>query len=132
MEWKLFSNTRAMRPTVDVDQIGLQMWGMAVLVIGLSLGMGLNNQSAVLRIIVLGALIAYLIGLVLIALGLLHLLRMHFRAVRMGHRARLRYARPALFPLWYHVYGAPGTGTRAYRWASLCICSLNSATKIFT
>jgi uncharacterized membrane protein len=121
MDWKLFSMTRGVRPTVDVDQVGLQMWGMAVLVIGLSLLMRLNNQSAILQIIVPGALLVYVVGLFLIALGVLHVVRTHFRAIKTRHRAHLRYARSALFPLWYHVYGVPSAGAsaRAQRWASL-------------
>lgn len=121
MESKLFSITRGVWPTLDVDQIGLQMWGMAVLVIGLSLGIQLDNQSAVLRIILLGALLIYMVGLLLIALGVLQVMHAHFRINKTGRRAHLRYARPALVPLWFHVYGAPsaGQGARAHRWASL-------------
>src|SRR6266487_4235383 len=103
---KLFSMTRGVRPTMNVDQIGLQMWGMAVLVIGLSLAMRLNNQSTVLQTILLGALVFYLAGLVLITLGVVHVVRTHVRAILAHQRTHLRYARPGLIPLWYYIYGA--------------------------
>jgi len=121
MESKLFSMTRGVRPTLDVDQIGLQMWLMAVLVIGLSLGIQLNGQSALLQIMLLGALVAYMVGLLLIALGVLDIVSTHYRAKKAGQRAHDRYARPALIPLWYHIYGAPnaGAGVFARCWASL-------------
>ncbi len=121
MESKLFSLTRGVRPTLDVDQIGLQMWAMSVLVIGLSLGMRLNSQSNLLRMIVLGASLLYLVGFVLIVVGVLNVLRIHVKARKTGQRTHLRYARPALIPLWYYIYGAQGAGpgARARRWASL-------------
>jgi uncharacterized membrane protein len=121
MEWKLFSKTRGATLALDVDQIGVVMWMVAVLVIGLSLALRLNTQSAVVRVVAEGVFVTYLIGLVLIALGILHVVRTHFRATKAGQRVRLRYARPALFPLWFHIYGVPGLGARpwARRWASL-------------
>lgn len=121
MEWKLFSNAREARLSVDTDRIGLVMWVIAVLVIGFSLVVRINKEPAVLNIIVLGAFVAYFIGLVLLALGVLHVLRTRLRAMKAQQRTHLRYARPALFPLWYQIYSAPsaGSGRRAHRWASL-------------
>lgn len=121
MQSKFVSMTRGALSTVDVDQIGLQMWGMGVLAIGLSFAIRLDNQSAMLLVILRGAFVAYLTGLTLIALGLLDILWTRFRTIRNGSQARQRYARPALLPLWYHVYGAPraGRGARAHRWAAL-------------
>lgn len=121
MEWKLISNTRGATAALDVDRIGLLMWIIATLVIGLSLALRLNTQPAVLQVVVQGAFAAYLIGLALIALGMLHVVQTHFRALKAGRRTHLRYARPALCPLWYHIYGASRPGARpwAHGWASL-------------
>jgi len=51
MPRKLFSNIREARPIVDADQIGLLLWVMAVLVIGLGLVVRITKQPAILQII---------------------------------------------------------------------------------
>lgn len=118
---RLFSIARGVQPALDIDQIGLQMWGMGVLVICLSLAMRLNSQSDMLYLIVRGALLIYAVGLLLIALGMFHVLRMHMVSAKNGQRTYSRYARSALLPLWYYTYAAPSAGARArpHRWALL-------------
>jgi hypothetical protein len=121
MEWKVLSRIRGARPALDADEIGQAMWMIGILVIGLSLALQVNDQPAILQFVVQGSLVIYLIGLILIALGVFHVARTHFSARKAPFRARLRYARPAVIPLWYHIYGRPGLAARPWprRWASL-------------
>lgn len=107
MTWKIALDLRGVRLFVNVDRIGMRLWMLAVLIIGLSLAIQLNAQPNTIDLLMRCVRLLGLAGLALISIGVLHILRLHYSA------KPARYARAALCPLWYHSYGAPANTRRS-------------------
>jgi hypothetical protein len=106
MAWKLMSNKAKPPLAVDVEQIGMLMWIIGVLMIALKLVLTASHQSGFVYAVELAGIASYAIGLVLITLGLLHVLQMLVKASLAPRPSTgRRYAKPAALPLWYHAHG---------------------------